>query len=131
MDEVFKKTRELGQALLECEVYQNMKAAEARAMANSEAASVMSEYLEARTNLQDLMQSEDPDPGAMKRLSDEMDECQEQLQMMDDVVALNQARESFNSLIGQINQILQFIVTGRMDDASGCSGNCDGCKGCH
>jgi cell fate (sporulation/competence/biofilm development) regulator YlbF (YheA/YmcA/DUF963 family) len=39
MDKVFEKTRELGAALLECEVYQNMKAAEDKAMANSEAAS--------------------------------------------------------------------------------------------
>ena len=131
MDEVFKKTRELGQALLECEIYTNMKAAEDRALGNAEAARLMGEYAERRQALQDLMQSENPDPGAMKRLSDEMDDCQEQLQMIDDVVTLKATRDEFNALIGQINQVLQFIVTGRMEDSEGCNGNCSSCGGCH
>ena len=40
------------------------------------------------------------------------------------------ARSEFNSLIGQINQVLQFIVTGRMEE-SGCGGDCGSCSGCH
>ena len=68
---------------------------------------------------------------AMKRLADEIDEAQDRLQMIDDVLAMTQARNEFNALIGQINQVLQFIVTGRMDDPSGCSGNCGSCAGCH
>ena len=131
MDEVFKKTRELGEALLECEVYANMKAAEDRAMANPESAEAMADFLGKRTELQAMMQSDNPDPGAMKRLSDEMDACQERLQMIDDIVALTDARNEFNSLIEQINQVLQFIVTGRMDEPSGCAGDCGSCGGCH
>ena len=102
MDKVFEKTRELGEALLESEAYTRMKAAE-----------------------------ENPDPAAMKRLSDEMDELNEKLQMIDDIAELTQARSEFNGLIGQINQVLQFIVTGRMDDGSECSGSCESCRGCH
>lgn len=131
MDKVFEKTRELGQALLECEAYLKMKQAEDRAMQNQEAAETMGSFLEKRTELQALMQSGNPDPGALKRLSDEMDEAQERLQMMDDIVALTAARNEFNSLIGQINQVLQFIVTGKMDEPSGCTGSCDSCPGCH
>jgi len=130
MDSVFAKTRELGEALLECETYRRMKAAEEKAMGNAEAAEAMATYLEKRTALQDMMCQDNPDPGAMKRLSEEMDSCQERLQMIDDVVALTEARNDFNSLIGQINQVLQFIVTGRMDE-SGCSGDCGSCGGCH
>ena len=131
MDKVFEKTRELGQALMESEAYQRMKEAEERAMGNAEAAALMSSFLEKRSQLHELMQSENPDPIAMKNLSDGMDEDQERLRMMDDINALTAARDDFNSLIGQINQVLQFIVTGRMDDASGCSGNCNSCAGCH
>lgn len=131
MDPVFEKTRELGQALLECDTYQRMKAAEEVAMQNEEAAATMGVYLEKRQELQDLMTSDNPDPGAMKRLSDEMDEAQEKLRMIDDVLALNEARNEFNGLIAQINQVLQFIVTGNMDEPSGCTGNCGACAGCH
>ena len=130
MDNVFAKTRELGAALLESEAYLNMKAAEDKAMQSAEAAQTMAAFLEKRGELQSMMQSDNPDPGAMKRLSEEMDDLQDRLQMVDDIVALNDARNEFNSLIGQINQVLQFIVTGRMDE-TGCSGDCGTCGGCH
>ena len=130
MDMVFEKTRELGDALLECEVYQKMKAAEDKAMKNQEAAQLMSDMLERRSSIQEMMQQPNPDPAALKRLSDEMDEIQEKLQMMDDIVELTQSRGEFNGLIGQINQVLQFIVTGRMDDGE-CGGDCSSCGGCH
>ena len=122
MDKVFEKTRELGEALLESEAYTRMKAAEEKAMHNAQAAEMMSAYLEKRGAIQELMEVENPDPAAMKRLSDEM---------IDDIAELTQARSEFNGLIGQINQVLQFIVTGRMDDGSECSGSCESCKGCH
>ena len=131
MDAVFQKTRELGQALMESEAYLKMKEAEDRAMRNEEAARTMGVFLEKRQELQAQMQSENPDPGALKRLSDEMDEAQERLQMIDDIVALNDARNAFNGLIGQINQVLQFIVTGEMEPPEGCSGSCATCSGCH
>ena len=131
MDAVFQKTRELGQALLESEAYQRVKAAEDKAMQNEQATAAMSAYLEKRTELQEMVQGENPDPVALKRLSDEMDEAQQRLQMMDDIVALNAARDEFNSLIAQINQVLQFIVTGNMEQPSGCTGSCSTCSGCH
>lgn len=130
MDQIFAKTRELGEALLNSEAYQKMKDAEEKAMQNVEAAEMMAKYLEKRGHIQDMMEQENPDPAAMQRLSNEMDEIQERLQMIDDIAALTEARSEFNSLIGQINQVLQFIVTGRMDEGS-CSGSCDSCKGCH
>ena len=130
MDNVFQKTRELGEALLASETYQRMKAAEDKAMQNAQAAGLMSDLLEKRSGIQQLMQQENPDAGALKRLSDEMDEIQEQLRMMDDIVALTEARSEFTSLINQVNQVLQFIVTGRMDDGD-CGGDCSACSGCH
>lgn len=131
MDKVFEKTRELGEALLESEAYKNMKAAEEKAMQNAHAAELMSAYLEKRGEIQEMMETENPDPAVLKRLSDEMDDLNEKLQLVDDIATLTQARSEFNGLIGQINQVLQFIVTGRMDDGSECTGSCESCKGCH
>lgn len=131
MDKVFEKTRELGAALQESEAYKRMQEAEAKAMQNVEAAEMMAQYLEKRGQIQEMMEEENPDPVAMQRLSNEMDEIQERLQMIDDIAELTQARGEFNALIGQINQVLQFIVTGRMTEDGGCSGSCDSCSGCH
>ena len=133
MHQVFAKTRELGQALMESEVYQKMKAAEDKAMQNKEAADTMAKYLELRGQVQDLLSGENPDSGALKKLSDEMDAQQEKLQMMDDIVAMNEARAEFTNLINQVNQVLQFIVTGRIDsdeNSSSCTGSCSTCSGC-
>ena len=52
MDAVFQKTRELGQALIESEAYQQMKAAEDKAARNQEAADTMNHYLELRGQIQ-------------------------------------------------------------------------------
>ena len=131
MDMVFEKTRELGEALKQSEAYARMQAAEQKAMQNMEAAEMMAQYLEKRGQIQEMMEVENPDPAVMQRLSNEMDEIQERLQMIDDIVELTQARGEFNALIGQINQVLQFIVTGEMQQPSGCSGSCATCAGCH
>ncbi len=131
MQQVFEKTRELGQALIECEVYQKMKAAEDKAMQNKEAADAMAKYLEIRGQVQEMLCSENPDSAALKKLSDDMDAQQERLQMMDDIVAMNEARQEFSNLINQINQVLQFIVTGKIDsDNTSCTGSCASCSGC-
>ena len=130
MDQVFLKTRELGQALVESEIYKTMKDAEDRAMKNTHAAETMARYMELRSSLQDMLSSPEPDSVKMKEISDEMDNVHEQLQNIDDIVALTKAREDFNNLIGQVNQVLQFIVTGKLDEPEGgCTGSCASCGG--
>lgn len=133
MDSVFEKTRELGQALLESDVYQKMKAAEDKAMKNEVAAALMGKYLELKQSLQGMMMEENADPVAMRETSKNMDEIQTQLQTLDEVAELSQAQADFNSLIGQVNQVLQFIVTGKISNGDdGCTGSCDSCGGhCH
>lgn len=133
MDMVFQKTRELGQALMECDAYQNMKAAEERAMKNPEAAETMGLFMEKRGQLETLVSGEDFDAGEMKRLSNEMDDLQQRLQMMDDIVKMTEARNEFTQLMGQINQVLSFMITGQIDEGQGsCTGSCATCGGsCH
>ena len=135
MNEVFAKTRELGEALMKSEEYAAMKQAEDIAMANSEAAELMARYLEHKSQLEELMHGDVPNPEAMAQHGQAMEELQRQLQENEDIVRLTQTREAFNSLISQVNQVLRFIITGQMDEDSpeegGCSGSCATCRGCH
>ena len=132
MDAVFQKTRELGQALIESEAFQAMKAAEEKAAENREAAEMMQKYIDARTQIQELLSQENPDSAVLKRLSDEMDQTQSALNAMEDIVAMNEARAAFSELINQVHQVLQFIVPGRMpEENGGCGGSCSSCAGCH
>lgn len=130
MDQVFLKTRELGQALVESEIYKTMKAAEDKAMQNTQAAETMGKYMELRGQLQEMLSQPEPDTVKMQELSNDMDSLHDQLQNIDDIVNLTKAREEFNNLIGQVNQVLQFIVTGKLDEPEGgCTGSCATCGG--
>ena len=133
MNQVFLKTRELGEALKQSEEYLAMKQCEERAMQNAQAAFTMGKYIESKNQVQELLITQNPDTELLRRISDEMDAYQEQLQAIDDITTLTQARQTFSDLIEQVNQVLRFIVTGEMadeDENSGCGGSCSTCGGC-
>ena len=131
MNQVFLKTRELGDAIMQSEEYRAMKDAEERAMKNPDAAGAMGDYMEARQKIESVLEKDNPDPEQLKKLSTEMDACQQRLSLIEDVQALTEARENFSGLIEQVNQVLKFIITGQMEEPkSSCSGHCGGCGGC-
>lgn len=133
MDEVFKKARELGGALMASDEYVKMKQAEAIAMKNEDAASTMGRYLELKGQVESMMGGHNEDWTKLKRLSDDMEACQQKLGMIDDVINMNAAREAFSRLVNQVNSVLRFMMTGSMqssDDETGCSGSCERCAGC-
>ena len=132
MNVIFEKTRELGEAIKASEEYSHMKEIEARALKTDDAALTMGKYLEAKGELEQILQTEHPDAARMAELSNQMEEMQQRLQMIDDIIQLNQAREGFTNLINQVNSVLRFIVTGEMDTEEaegGCSGSCASCGG--
>ncbi len=131
MNEVFLKTRELGEAILKSEEYARVKEAEDRAMKNTEAAETMGKYLEAKGEMDRMMAMGEKDWARVKILSDEMSSYQERMNLIDDIRDLNNAREGFANLINQVNSVLRFIVTGEMEqNEGGCSGSCETCGGC-
>ncbi len=135
MNAVFEKTRELGQALMESEEYLAMKAAEDVAMANQEAADLMAQYLERKEQMEDLMRAGTPEPTRIAELGSEMEDIQKRIRETPDIQALTLARQKFDGLINQVNSVLQFIITGQMDDPDaepegGCTGSCATCRGC-
>ncbi len=130
MNEVFDKTRQLGEALLQSEEYKKVKAAEQKAMANEDAARAVGRFLELRGQMEEIMRASEKDWAKVQSISDEMNECRRFMDENEDLCALDKAREEFSELINQINGVLRFIVTGEMDDRDGCSGDCSGCGGC-
>ena len=136
MNLVFAKTRELGEALMMSEEYKVMKEAEEKAMGNAQAALLMGKLMESRQEVEKMLMQPDCDPEQLRKLSDEMDRLQEQMQAVEDVQKLTEARENFSKLIAQVNKVLQFIVTGEMPEdeegEGGCTGSCETCGGaCH
>lgn len=131
MEQVYQKTRELGEAIMNSSVYKEMKAAEDVALKNEQAARIMGEYLEHRNKLQSLMEQNAPDADQMSEESRAMEDLQAQLNQIDDLVTLSQKRNEFTNLINQVNRLLKFVITGEMDSEDGCTGSCETCHGCH
>lgn len=132
MNEVFEKTRELGEAIQRSDEYLALKVAEAKAMKNVEAADAMAKYMELRRQMELMVTQGDKDWAKIKQISDEMETWQERMNMVDDIIHLNQAQKAFSTLIDEVNSVLRFIVTGEMpsEDKGGCSGSCASCHGC-
>ena len=76
----------------------------AEALADAVAGQAMSEYLELKSALEELLAQENPDSALMNEHSTAMDEIQTRMQTIPSVVKMTEARGEFSNLIGQVNQ---------------------------
>ncbi|MBR0464020.1 MAG: YlbF family regulator [Clostridia bacterium] len=133
MDSVFRITHELAEALRQTEEYQSMKQLEDRALVNSEAVLLFQRHTELETKLRTMIQSKDSDSDEVQAIRLEMLQVEHNLRSLDDISAMMNARERFNQLINQVNEVLQFELTGAMPDQNqtdSCTGSCATCPGC-
>ncbi len=131
MNEVFAKTRELGEALLRSDEFKAVKDAENKAMSDPEAAQIVGRFIELRSDMEKAMSEGEKDWVKIGNLSSEIDTCREKMNGIEVLNELDSAREAFSELINQINSVLRFIVTGDMTPGEGaCSGSCATCSGC-
>ena len=131
MSKVTDCARMLGEAIVDSDEYKRMQITEKEAMADPAVAGAMSRYLELKEQVGAAMCQPDADAETVTRLGQEMDEVQRQLNEMPAVEAMTDARQAFSELMNQVNRVLEFIVTGELQQGGGCSGNCSGCSGCH
>lgn len=129
MSKVTDCARELGQAIVDSKEYKNMQICEKAAMSDPAVAQAMSRYLEAKEQLHTAMAAGNADEIA--QFGQEMDDAQQSLNQMPAVDAMTNARQSFSELMNQVNHVLEFMITGEVEQSSGCSGNCASCGGCH
>ena len=131
MSQVTDCARALGEAIVASEEYKNMQITEKNAMTDPAVAEAMGRYLELKQTLDGVMHSEEPDPETIARIGGEMDEVQQALNAMPAVDAMTSSRQAFSALMNQVNQILEFMLTGEVEQSGGCTGNCASCGGCH
>ena len=129
MSKVTDCARELGQAIVDSEEYKAMQITETTAMNDPAVAAAMSRYLEAKDGMHAAMSAGNADEIA--RFSQEMDDAQQTLNTMPAVDAMTTARQNFSELMNQVNRVLEFMITGEVEQSSGCTGNCASCGGCH
>lgn len=133
MNEVFMKTRELGEALLNSETYQLLQKAQETIAADEVAGALLDEYGALQNEIGELLQSENADTATISAKNNRMMQIQQELAQNDTFAQFQQAQNDFAVLMNQVNQILSFMITGKFDEPSGCSPDaCASCGGrCH
>ena len=128
MNEVFKKTRELGDVIMQSGEYYAMKRAEEAVARNELAYGALEKLVGLRRELDSAMLKDEPDAAELKRMSDELVALQMDVSVYDEITALYEARDGFMQLINHVNQALRFIITGEMDFME--RGHCHSCHSC-
>lgn len=125
---IFEKSRELGELLVSSDEYKKVQQAEEAFNGDEFAKKKVEEFNELQQNVQNMMQTPDPDQSAIAAEADRLRNMQAELVEMPSIKAMNDAQTEFSNLLTQVNQVLRFIITGQVDDG-GCGGNCASCGG--
>lgn len=130
MRNVMRKAQELGEAILASDLYKRSKEAEEAMTNDPQAAQCLADYLEKQRAVNDILATEDMDTDALAAAGAALQEAEDRLHANELVLAAQKANADCNEMLDNVNRIIQLIVKGRTEDASGCTGNCSSCGGC-
>ena len=134
MNNIFGITHELAEALKQSEEYRSMKQLEDQALKNDEAILLFQEHTELQAKMRSMLQSDDQNSETVQEIRLRILQVEHRLKSLDAISAMLSARERFNLLINQVNEILRFELTGKLPDQNAdeiCTGSCANCPGCH
>ena len=134
MRNVMMKAQELAEAILDSEVYTRMKQQENDVKRDPEAGIALSDMIEKRSRVENILSSANMDPNELAEASREMEEAEKRMNENEMIQSLKDCRKDFQTMMDNVNRILRLVITGQTEDenggSSGCSGNCSGCSGC-
>ena len=124
--DIFEKTRELGEMIVQSEEMKIYKEAEKAQAEDEECQSIMREYNMTRMNLARDMQS-----GKLSReeaISKNTKAFEDVLEKSPKIKAFIDAKKNLDTMTNKINSILTYYITG---EEPGCTHDCSSCAGCH
>lgn len=129
MRDVMLKAQELAQAILDSSIYQRMHTAEMQMTGDEGATQAIATFMEKRQAVEKLLGEENVDRDALAAAGKEMEEAEKALDEQTAVKEVQAARNDFNQMMENVNQILRLMISGETE-SSGCSGSCSTCGGC-
>ena len=128
MENIFAKAHELGQLLAESETFRALNDAKAAQEQDTDAQLILMNYNRRREEI--VKKAGDPNitKEEMQELRNQMQAEVDKLNASPVIGKFMEAMQAFNSMMEQVNGIVQSYVTPQQE---GCSGNCGGCSGCH
>ncbi|MCC8160026.1 MAG: YlbF family regulator [Oscillospiraceae bacterium] len=126
MNEIIEKTRELGEMIQNSEEMKNVKNAEILQANNDEAQELLKAFNLQRMNLARDMQNEKISrEEAIKKNNEAFEEMVSKSEVISGYI---EAKKAFDALVNQINQVLNFYITGQDPN---CTHDCSTCGGRH
>ena len=124
--DIFEKTQELGAMIQETEEMKRMMAADAAQQADSEAQKLLGDFNLARMNLaRDMQEGKISQEEAVQKNNQAFNDMLEKSATIKEYV---ESKQAFDAVIGKINGILNFYITGQDPN---CTHDCSTCGGCH
>lgn len=138
MQNVMQKAQELAEAILESSIYQKMHEAELQVNKNEEAVKAVSDFIEKRQAVENLLADSNMDHAALSEAGKAMEDAEKKLNEVALIKEMQDTRKEFTEMMNNVNRILRLVITGETEDecdcggdCSGCSGSCSTCGGCH
>lgn len=138
MQNVMQKAQELAEAILESSIYQKMHEAELQVNKNEEAVKAVSDFIEKRQTVENLLADSNMDHTALADAGKAMEEAEKKLNEVALIKEMQETRKEFSDMMNNVNRILRLVITGETEDecdcggdCGGCSGSCSSCGGCH
>ena len=126
MNEIFEKARELGEMIQSSEEMKNVKNLEILQENDEAAQELLKEFNMQRMNLaRDMQSGKVSREDAVKQNNDAFDAMLEKSETIKNYI---EAKKNFDTLVNQVNQILNFYITGQDPN---CTHDCSTCSGCH
>lgn len=124
--DIFEKTRELGEMIQSSDLMKKTKELEAKQASDEEASALLKEFNLNRMNLaRDMQNGKISREEAIQKNNSAFDEMCEKSPIIREYV---EAKQEFDAMVQQVNQILNYYITG-MDP--NCTHDCSTCGGCH
>ncbi len=126
MNEIMEKTRELGELIQNSAEMDAYKTAEAEQKQDENAQTLLKEF-----NLKSMNLARDMQNGKITReeaITKNNEAYRRVIESSDTVKAYVDAKKVLDGMVNQVNQILNYYITG---EQPGCSHDCGSCGGCH
>lgn len=124
--DIFEKTRELGELIQASDLMKRTKDLEAKQESDEEASALLKEFNLNRMNLaRDMQSGKISREEAIQKNNKAFDDICEKSPVIREYI---EAKQQFDAMVQQVNQILNYYITGA--DPS-CTHDCSTCGGCH
>jgi len=128
--EVLKKARELGELLQNSDTFKELMEAQAEMEADEECLDIIQQLNEMEHEIETMMQTMDPESAEVKLKAASYKALRQKVEDNLKMIRYQGAAQSFQQMMTQVNQIIQFFLTGD-SGCDSCGGDCGSCGGCH